>query len=247
MTKETKPIEVDASRHFVRTADRHVFGPVGIQTLQHWAQEGRVWGAHDVSTDRQRWRSASDFPELGLVWVAHWGASEKLGPVNLNALPRLIRGGLVPPDAIVIHAETGARMVASEAGGVRPPDPKASKAVHEEPAAPSPASQQDATIRRPWQHERFLERRAASDSPRLPGATGGADQHKRADDGEDLLRQYRTLWTMVDSLHMQLDLTLTAAQARRVLLEEALHDAIRNPGYWSATIKGGGPDDATGL
>jgi len=246
MTKGSKPIVVGASRHFVRTADRHVFGPVGVQTLQHWAQEGRVWGEHDVSTDRQQWRAARDLPELGLVWVAHWGASEKLGPVNLNALPRLIRGGLVPPDAIMIHAETGARMMASEAGGGRPPEPTAPSSV-DEPAAPTRAGQQEATLRRPWQHERFLERRGTLTSPRLSNATGVVDQREPTDDGQDsLTRQYRLLWTMVDNLQMQLDFTLTAAQAHRVQLEEELNDAIRNPEYWSTMKKGGRSDDAAG-
>jgi len=90
---------------FLRTGGDTVFGPVTVEGLVVWAEQGRVLPGHDVSTDRKKWASAISLPFLKMQWYVDDGAGELRGPLNRAAAEALVKSGKVSENAQIIAAD----------------------------------------------------------------------------------------------------------------------------------------------
>ena len=86
---------------YVRTADGKVYGPAGVDSLDLWAQDGRVEPASFVSQDRKSWQPAQTMPELGMAWLVELEPGKVFGPFNRAVVIRLSRSGELPAAAKV--------------------------------------------------------------------------------------------------------------------------------------------------
>jgi len=90
---------------FLRTGGDTVFGPVTVEGLVVWAEQGRVLPGHDISTDRKKWVSAVSLPFLKMQWYVDDGAGELRGPLNRAAAEALVKSGKVSENAQIIAAD----------------------------------------------------------------------------------------------------------------------------------------------
>ena len=100
---------------YLKRIDGEVYGPVGLQTLQQWATDGRVAPDDRISADQEKWAPASDFPELSMEWKVELRDGSAYGPIHLLALRDLIHDGSVSRRAKIKHKQSGEEVVACEA------------------------------------------------------------------------------------------------------------------------------------
>ncbi len=140
---------------FLKTNNDSVFGPVDRDTLQAWAQQGRIAPDNQVSTDKKSWEKAKSVPFLEMRWIAQLPGGTEYGPLNINALKELVRDGTVPVSAIIKNINSNEIVRLDEKTGVSTnisPAPK-EKAKKTEPEAKhtnhEPEPEKKTQIKRP--------------------------------------------------------------------------------------------------
>lgn len=112
--KALRAPEENTAAWYLRTNDQTVYGPVTLATLASWAAQNRIAPGNRVSVDGRDWQPAEAVPDLGMDWMADRPADRPHGPFNLRAAPELVRGGHIPPDAVLVNRSTGERVPVRE-------------------------------------------------------------------------------------------------------------------------------------
>lgn|GEM_PF-1208054 len=77
------------------------FGPVTVETLRAWAQDGRLAPTSMVSENAADWSPVAHFPGLGMDWVVETSPGAFYGPIHLQALEGLLKDGTIAASAIL--------------------------------------------------------------------------------------------------------------------------------------------------
>ena len=99
---------------YLKKKDGQEFGPVNMDVMKQWAAQGRVEPSDVVSEDRDSWKPAAEYGELGMEWVVDLPDGGEYGPVNAFALVNLLKEELVRPDSEIRSERRGARAVTGE-------------------------------------------------------------------------------------------------------------------------------------
>ncbi len=99
----------------VKKEDGSVYGPVDLDTLRHWAANGRIGPEDSVSPDGQTWSPAPEQTVLEMRWVIDLPDGRSYGPVHLLACRELLHEGDLPPGARLRHTQTGEQREAATA------------------------------------------------------------------------------------------------------------------------------------
>ena len=82
---------------YLKKKDGQEFGPVDLDVMKEWAAQGRVEPTDVVSEDRDSWKPAPEYEELGMDWVVHQPDGQEYGPVNASALANLLQEEIALP------------------------------------------------------------------------------------------------------------------------------------------------------
>ena len=104
----------DEQRWRVKNEQGETFGPVGIETLQAWARDGRLSPSSMVSVDAVAWTPVNHLHELEMDWVVEVSPGALYGPIHRQALEGLLANGTVPPAAVCFVRDGGARAEEAE-------------------------------------------------------------------------------------------------------------------------------------
>jgi len=102
------------ARHYLRTPDGSVYGPVDIATLCAWAADARVIPGCVLSADRETWQPVETYPELRLNWSVQFEDGTAYGPLNLLAIWVLASEESIPKGVVLVEKETGRKVVLNE-------------------------------------------------------------------------------------------------------------------------------------
>ena len=112
----------DVDRCYVRVNDSMIYGPITMQTLCDWCEQGRVTSDNEVSFDRLDWVRADAIPELALDWIALSADGSEFGPFHIKAVGTLARRGVIDEEATlrnrVSGEESSVAAAVQAAGGV---------------------------------------------------------------------------------------------------------------------------------
>ncbi|MDA0321671.1 MAG: hypothetical protein O2923_03005 [Verrucomicrobia bacterium] len=106
--------DADPAVWFVRPSGAKAYGPVTFQQLYTWAIENRIAHGATVSNDGTVWAPAESVSALRMEWMVHRSDGRAFGPFNLRATPALVRAGILPGDATLVHVRTGKRLTVAE-------------------------------------------------------------------------------------------------------------------------------------
>jgi len=120
----------------LKKEDGSVEGPVKLAELLSWAMQGIVLPGQEVSEDKKTWRPVSELKELKMVWMVDSGDADSYGPVNILAIPHLVRQGIVPQSARLVNKASWKIVSVSEIL-----KPSGSVRLVQKTAAPAPAEQ----------------------------------------------------------------------------------------------------------
>jgi len=95
------------SMWFVRTADSDIYGPVELEELQQWAEQGRIEPLNEISVDQENWISAAELPELEMNWMAELDDNKTFGPFNFHLTHELVQRGVISKDTTIRNRKTG--------------------------------------------------------------------------------------------------------------------------------------------
>ena len=99
---------------YLKKKDGQEFGPVNMVVMKEWAAQGRVEPSDVVSEDRDSWKPAPEYNELGMEWVIDLPDGQEYGPVNAFALVNLLRDELLRPESEIRRKDQDLRAVTSE-------------------------------------------------------------------------------------------------------------------------------------
>lgn len=99
---------------YLKKKDGQEFGPVNMGVMKEWAAQGRVEPSDEVSEDRDSWKPATEYGELGMEWVIDLPNGQEYGPVNALALVNLLKDELLQPESEIRSKAQGLRAVTSE-------------------------------------------------------------------------------------------------------------------------------------
>lgn len=91
----------------LKTADGRTYGPVSLSELCDWANQGRVMAGDLLSKDGIQWVPAESFSELKMEWEARLPNGKICGPLNVLAVPFLVKNGFLPPDTVLVNRNSG--------------------------------------------------------------------------------------------------------------------------------------------
>jgi len=83
--------------------DQSVEGPLKLAELLSQTMQGNILPGHEVSEDNKNWRPVEELTELKMVWMVDSGDAESYGPVNILAIPNLVKRGIVPQTARLVN------------------------------------------------------------------------------------------------------------------------------------------------
>ena len=86
----------DQKEWYLKDEQGRRFGPVAWETVVQWAADGRVSPLYSLSQDGQLWSRATNFPLLGMTWLAELSPGKFYGPLPLPAIKGLIAEGSIP-------------------------------------------------------------------------------------------------------------------------------------------------------
>jgi len=130
-----KAPEADKPIWYLKISDDMVYGPITMNNLRKWSEEGRVAAGNMVSHDNVNWIEAESFGELKMEWVVKLKNGERYGPFNILAAPVLISRGILESKAILnnilTHKEVALEDImkgfGSSSGKKTQPKPEAKK------------------------------------------------------------------------------------------------------------------------
>ncbi len=96
------------SEWFVRINDGDIYGPVDLETLQQWSEQGRIEPENEISEDQNIWIAAEELPELEIDWMTELEDETIFGPFNIQLAPELLKRGVLSTDSILKNRKTGA-------------------------------------------------------------------------------------------------------------------------------------------
>ncbi len=109
-----QPAEIDNSAKadkpdtwFLKIDEDSIFGPVPLDALREWAEQGRVAPGNEVSPDRETWTKAEAIPELKMQWMVEVVDGDLYGPLNIQALADLLDDGTIRLGAALSNRDTG--------------------------------------------------------------------------------------------------------------------------------------------
>lgn len=105
------------SKWFLRIASGAVYGPVAVDSLKSWAEQGRIIPGNEVSSDGKEWLPASSIPELGLEWYLEDSNGNRNGPYNRAAAEKLVASGRVGDGVSLVHDDGDAAEEEADASG----------------------------------------------------------------------------------------------------------------------------------
>lgn len=91
---------------YVKKESGETYGPVELDTLRHWANDGRVAPNDVLSEDETSWAPAPERPELQMEWLVEFADGTTFGPVNVLALRDPVRDGSILPSATIRNTRT---------------------------------------------------------------------------------------------------------------------------------------------
>jgi len=100
---------------YLKKEDDSQYGPIEINALRYWAEEGRILPGDSLSEDEKNWIPAPELSELAMNWVTVLADGAVCGPINLLATVELVHSGTITPDATVKHKQTGESRIVAEA------------------------------------------------------------------------------------------------------------------------------------
>lgn len=98
-------------RHYLRTPDGTVYGPVDLATLCLWAADARVIPGCQLSVDRTAWFPVESLPELRLNWSVQFDDATTYGPLNLLAIWTLASERSIPRGVTLVEHGSSRRAV----------------------------------------------------------------------------------------------------------------------------------------
>jgi hypothetical protein len=104
-TNEAQAASAESWR--LKLEDGRVYGPVPLDVMRAWAQDGRVLPGHQVCSDGRTWKPAHAFSELEMFWSVEMPDGSMYGPVNLGALAESVANGTLKPGARLRDLRTG--------------------------------------------------------------------------------------------------------------------------------------------
>ena len=93
---------------YVRDAGGQVTGPFTLLQLRQQAEMARLEPDCEVSPDQHDWRPVVELAELQMIWLVERPDGSYGGPLNLQAVKRLIHAGLFSPGARTIKRSSSA-------------------------------------------------------------------------------------------------------------------------------------------
>lgn len=92
-----------SSGWWVRSAvNGQEFGPVSQAGLLSWAKQGRIFPDDFLSTDRQAWHSAREYPFLRMDTLVIFPDERVVGPLHADAVSVLKEAGKIPEGARIL-------------------------------------------------------------------------------------------------------------------------------------------------
>ncbi len=80
---------------YLKKQDQSIYGPVDLNTLQRWAEDGRIAQGDELSKDQKKWTPPSELKDLHMIWMVELPDGTSYGPVNVLALREPIENGEV--------------------------------------------------------------------------------------------------------------------------------------------------------
>jgi len=90
------------------------FGPITLNQLTEWAEQGRIAPGYLISNNKKDWRPAEELLELRMEWIVELIDGAAFGPLNIHALEDLFRDGTVAEDAKLRNIKTGETTTVAE-------------------------------------------------------------------------------------------------------------------------------------
>jgi len=109
---------------FVKLSEDEIHGPLSLEMLKEWAENGKIEAGQVASRDCREWVAVESLPELDMVWLADLGGGRTYGPFNILASGGLVERGILRPDTVFRKRTYSAEPVVNQedvAG--RPDDP----------------------------------------------------------------------------------------------------------------------------
>jgi len=104
---------------YCRDADGTVTGPHPLAGLRLRAERAELEPGTQVSRDRREWTSVENLPELQMVWLVERTDGSFYGPLNLQAVKRLIHDGILSPAARTVKKEPDPAAASYDRAGKR--------------------------------------------------------------------------------------------------------------------------------
>jgi hypothetical protein len=86
-------VTADSRNWFLRISSGTIFGPVSMQGLVTWAEQGQVQAGNEVSRDRKQWQAAESLPELNISWYIEDADQQLIGPFHKRVAETIIAKG----------------------------------------------------------------------------------------------------------------------------------------------------------
>jgi len=86
---------------YVRKNDGSTYGPIEIDRLKRWVEDGRVAPDDELSEDQEHWSPADEQSELGMDWLLDLASGKTAGPLHLMAVAESAGAGTLPLDTPV--------------------------------------------------------------------------------------------------------------------------------------------------
>ena len=84
---------------YVKTADDRLYGPVTLEKLVTWAENGQIQPTYSVSNDnRATWRRATQIKELRMEWIVELADGRLFGPFNRAVIDQLEHDKRLSPE-----------------------------------------------------------------------------------------------------------------------------------------------------
>jgi hypothetical protein len=99
---------------YLKKKDGQEYGPVHVDVMKRWAAQGRVEPSDVVSEDRDAWKPAPEYTELGMEWVVDLPDGQEYGPVHALALANLLKEELLRPESHIRRKGRDDQAVTSE-------------------------------------------------------------------------------------------------------------------------------------